>query len=450
MTRLRRTPRARRATVRARITRRGWTVVGAAGALVVAGRVFAAAECTAVGIAGILVVAVSVARVAFGRPPTQVLRRPEPRHPHVGDAARIDLLVTPSTRRGTAGYLLTEAVDGGRLQARFEVPSLRSGTAVRRAYRLPTERRGPAPVGPATATRSDAFGFAGGKRVVAEADTVLVRPRVFPIAAPTLGMGLHATSDDSDHNRARSPDAAGDFLSVRPYEVGDDPRRVHWAASARADDLMIRQDVAPRPGRTLVVLDTRAARPAPSAPSAPSAGRTGIDNETSDAPDVETTDEPFERAVEAAASVVTALQRVARPVECRTADGTPLTLTANDRSHRVLDRLALVTRTDADLLAALTTEPGHRAPELVVLVTAGHDHVTRAAIARFARRSATIAVVTGDRPGAPPDPLAAHRSGRTARAVVVDARREPFPTAWERATGLRGKGAAGAVTGSRA
>lgn len=386
------------------MTPRGWTVVGASVALAVAGRLLGADECTAVGIAGLLLVGVAVVWVRAGRAPVRVLRRPDPFTPHVGDPARIDVALTPTTRRGSAAFTLVEDVDGGRLQARFPVPGLRAGSAVRRAYRLPTERRGPTPVGPATAWRTDPFGCAQGRTVLAEAQTVIVRPRVFRIAAPDLGAGTRPAIEEHDHARARTPDAGGDFAAVRPYEVGDDPRRVHWPASARADELMVRQDVAPRPGRTLVVLDTRAFAVGHDAAAA------------------------FERAVEAAASVVTALQRAARPVECRTADGTPLTRSGSDRSHRVLDRLAVVAPGDADRVAALADD--HRAPEQVVLVTAAHDATTRAALARFSRRSATLLVVTADaEPGAPTT---------DARTVVVDARSTPFAAAWEATVGRSG------------
>ena len=408
MTGLRSLLRARRSADRIRVTPRGWTLVGAAVAMGVAGWVLGAVECSAVGVAGLLLVVAAVVWVRYGRAPLRVLRRPDPLAPHVGDHARIDVALTPTTRRGAAGFVLVEDVDGGRLQARFAIPRLRAGTAVRRAYRLPTERRGPAPVGPATAWRADPLGLARGRTVLAEAQSVIVRPRVFRIAPPDLGAGTRPAADQTDHARARTPDATGDFAAVRPYEVGDDPRRVHWAASARADELMVRQDVAPRPGRTLVVLDTRAFP----------AGHDGA--------------EAFERAVEAAASVVTALQRIARPVECRTANGTTLTRSGTDRSHRVLDRLAVVAPGDADLIAAQADDRGHHAPETVVLVTAAHDAVTRAAVAHFARRSATLCVVTGDT-----DPMLPDLSVRD-RTIVVDARAIPFPDAWERAVGRRG------------
>src|SRR3546814_16616002 len=64
---------------------------------------------------------------------------------------------------------------------------------------------------------------------------------------------------------ARQPNSLGrtgeDFYALRPYVVGDDLRRVHWPSSARHDELLIRQNELPWPGRTTVLLDVRKAAP---------------------------------------------------------------------------------------------------------------------------------------------------------------------------------------------
>ena len=72
--------------------------------------------------------------------------------------------------------------------------------------------------------------------------------RVYSIAPPVLGAGRRLAHDDDRSPRAAATDANGEFLAVRPYETGDDPRRVHWRSSARTDDLMVRQFEAPRRG----------------------------------------------------------------------------------------------------------------------------------------------------------------------------------------------------------
>ena len=94
------------------------------------------------------------------------------------------------------------------------------------------------------------------------------------------------------------PNALGrggeDFYALRAYVVGDDLRRVHWPATARHDELMVRQDELPWQGRTTVVIDDRA----------------GVH-----------TAESFERMISAAASILVAGTRRQDLVRLVTASG---------------------------------------------------------------------------------------------------------------------------------
>jgi uncharacterized protein (DUF58 family) len=49
-----------------------------------------------------------------------------------------------------------------------------------------------------------------------------------------------------------------EFYGLREYRVGDDLRRVHWASTARTDQLMIRQPENLLQGRLTVAVDLRA------------------------------------------------------------------------------------------------------------------------------------------------------------------------------------------------
>jgi uncharacterized protein (DUF58 family) len=49
-----------------------------------------------------------------------------------------------------------------------------------------------------------------------------------------------------------------DDQTVREYRDGDDLRRIHWPATARTGELMVRQEDRPAKRRAVVVLDTRA------------------------------------------------------------------------------------------------------------------------------------------------------------------------------------------------
>lgn len=384
------------------LTRRGWTVAGAAVGLLVGGRLLGADELGVLGLAALATLAGAAVWVGVTHTALAVRRDVDPGRLHVGDAARVDLTITAS--RTTPLVDLTEPIDDDRLRARFLLAPLHAGTFARPAYRLPTDRRGPLVLGPTTVARTDPLGLAHRDRVVADAETVLVRPRVHHIAPPVLGAGRRPTVDDTESPRAPAGDSGGEFLAVRPYEVGDDPRRVHWRSSARTDDLMVRQHVAPRRGHTLVVLDTRAPDPDLAAPVA---------------------DPGFERAVEAVASIVAALTRARRPVECVTTGGTVLADTGTD-PQRTLDRLATVTTGEPDLLDALARSRRPLPPELVIVVTAHADDAVRTARRVLARRTPSLLVVTGGEAGAD----ARTRGGAD---PVVDARTTPFPDAWRAA-----------------
>src|SRR5262245_8301184 len=238
-------------------TRRGWTIVGAAVGLLVGGRVLGADELSVLGLAGLALVLLSVVWVVAARPRLAVERRLDPPRLHVGDLARADLDCTPSGRQPTVLLELAESIDDGALRARFLLAPLTPGDTVSPAYRIPTDRRGRLALGPARAAVTDPLGLAHRGHAVAPREELLVRPRVHAIVPPTLGAGRRLVHDDDRSRRAAATDAAGEFLAVRPYETGDDPRRVHWRSSARSDDLMVRQFEAPRRGATLVVLDTR-------------------------------------------------------------------------------------------------------------------------------------------------------------------------------------------------
>lgn len=382
------------------LTRRGWTVAGAAVGLLAGGRLLGADELSVLGLAALAVLAGATIWAATTRPALRVRRRIEPVRLHVDDDARVDLTVVAT--RATPLVDVTDLIDHGRLRARFLLAPLRTGAATEPAYRLPTDYRGPLVLGPAMAVRTDPLGLAHRRRVVAPEETVLVRPRIHAIAAPALGAGQRHASQDAESPRAPADDAGGEFLAVRPYEVGDDPRRVHWPSSARADDLMVRQFVAPRRGHTLVVLDTRSAGP--------------------DAPE---TDAAFERAVEATASIIAALTRAGRPSECVTTGGTVLGAVGTD-PKRTIDRLATVMRNEPDLIDALARSRRTRPPELVVLVTATGDARVSAARAALARRTASVVVVTGG------EAAAAGRAGAHA-GPVIDARTVPLVDAWRAA-----------------
>ncbi len=84
---------------------------------------------------------------------------------------------------------------------------------------------------------------------------MLVTPEVEDLtrdANPGLGPGAGSS-------RARQLFRTGEeYYTMRPYQEGDDLRRIHWASVARTGQLMIRQDESSRRANGLVFFDNRA------------------------------------------------------------------------------------------------------------------------------------------------------------------------------------------------
>ena len=379
-----------RATVT--LTRRAWSLVGAAVGLVVGSYLLGSLEMLVIGVAALLLVAAAALWLATRRAPAlSVTRRARPDRLHVGTEGQVDVAVENVGERATPVLAATDWFDEGRRAARFLVPSLAPGATARAAYRIPTRRRGRYVVGPLDVARADPFGLAR-RRVggTGEAE-VVIRPRVHDIVAPVAVGGRVVADSEAPAARAVVSDLGDEFLTLREYEQGDDLRRVHWRATARTGDLMIRQDEARWRSRAAVVLDD--------------------DARAYDA-------DAFEVGVEAAASVVVRLVRLRRWVDVMTGSGEHLGR-GGDPRHDVVDRLATVgLREEHRLPGVLEQLRAQRRVDLVVVVLGDLRPEAARALQGLAGL-AVVAVLT--RPAA----LAPRSS-----LVVVDASRAPFATAW--------------------
>ncbi len=80
--------------------------------------------------------------------------------------------------------------------------------------------------------------FVAKKEVVTEAD-VVIGPATLPVELPE-GIG-DVTWAGEVRARPPRPGVGVDFLNIREYRPGDRVRRVHWRASARHDELFVRE-----------------------------------------------------------------------------------------------------------------------------------------------------------------------------------------------------------------
>jgi uncharacterized protein (DUF58 family) len=130
------------------------------------------------------------------------------------------------------------------------------GSRARLTYTLTPPRRGVFRIGPLAIAYSDPFGLAVGFMTIGGKDELIVTPHVTEL--PQSGVWLEAPDGS-----ARLVQAMGvgnsDDLMTREYRRGDALRRVHWRASARHGELMVRQEEQRAYPEATIVIDTREA-----------------------------------------------------------------------------------------------------------------------------------------------------------------------------------------------
>lgn len=237
------------------LTRTGWAVAAITVAGVVAGRLLGSLELFVLGATAGAVLVVAAAMAVAGRSAVRVHRHVRPSRVHAGNDAQVELSVTATGRRRCPAVAVTDRVAGTQ-RAQVMVGPLRPGGRAHGTYRLTTTHRGVLELGPLRVTTSDPFGLVAVTVADAATDTVVVLPAVNQVPAPP-----HRQADDplAGARRRRRWAGGDEFHALRPYATGDDLRSVHWPASARHDELVVRQHDQRWQGRTTVVLDTRAA-----------------------------------------------------------------------------------------------------------------------------------------------------------------------------------------------
>jgi uncharacterized protein (DUF58 family) len=142
----------------------------------------------------------------------------------------------PYVERG--GYVQALSALSGRSQVRWE-------------FELHCRRRGAYEIGPVELTSGDPFGFLVRRRVSQKRLSVIVYPRIQPLRQ--LGFPLSSGFGFALRRRALQEDSSR-AAGLRAYQHGDPLRRMHWKATARHAELLVRTfDPAASP-RLLLVL----------------------------------------------------------------------------------------------------------------------------------------------------------------------------------------------------
>ncbi len=244
------------------------------------------------------------------RPPLRIACTPARRRIPAGTPLAIGLRVSNGARRRTApsGEFIDDSADLP--GAVLSLPPLPSGAILEERYHLSTSRRGWRHVGPVWVEVTDPFGLARHRHRAAPRDRVLVWPRIEDLA------GFSETIEDATERRRRArivPGAETDLHSLRRYEPGDDPHRIHWPSSTRHQELLVRRFETVQRPETLLYLETDANAATP---------------------------EVFERMVSATAGLATLAAADAGSVRLMTRGGSEVRATGNPVP--ILDALAFV------------------------------------------------------------------------------------------------------------
>jgi uncharacterized protein (DUF58 family) len=206
---------------------------------------------------------------------------------------------------------------------------------------------------------------------------------------------------DREQPRVQSRiEPSGEFHTLREYVPGDDLRHVHWRSTARRGHLMMRQNEARRRTPVLVMLDVRP----------------GSHDRAS-----------FERAVEACASVVTAIERSARPVEVMLSTGQMIGTPGRRHLGTVMDELAIVEPHGPDRISAADSR--HRSGALVAIIgqTRPNDATALGVLVRDGGQIIAVESMPG---GA----ALSFRSRRIRRPLIVaNSADRPFTDSWNEA-----------------
>lgn len=178
-----------------------------------------------------------------------------PTHVPVGSTAQATLTVTNLAGGRTPTLLLREDVD-----PRLGMPvdrvleHVEAGGSRATSFTLEASQRGRFEIGPLSVTAVDPFGLVRLTRSFRATQSVLVVPRVHELEgsvdADRRGRGDRASSALSS--------GGNDDVIPREYRPGDDLRRIHWRASARGEELLVRREEQPWTRHATITVDLTA------------------------------------------------------------------------------------------------------------------------------------------------------------------------------------------------
>ena len=235
---------------------RGWGMVGAGVFALLLAQVMGRRDLLALGVFLIALPLIAVLGIRWLKPSFAVYREFSPASVQTESTTTVNLAV------GGSGF------PGGRVSMEEQLPPrfgeppqffypARTTTAAglsRYVYHLRSAKRGQFRIGPVTAEFSDPFGLSTHRHQLDGSDLLTVTPAAVELPDTTLTGARGNDGITATRQRANPSD---DDVMTREYRHGDPMRRVHWPATARHGQLMVRQEESVTTPEATIVLDSR-------------------------------------------------------------------------------------------------------------------------------------------------------------------------------------------------
>ena len=243
-------------TLRRSLTTRGAAFAGCGLVLVPSGVLLGQHDVTRIGVLLLALTAIALLLVRRHGLRLDVVRTASPARVSIDERSVVTVRIRNSEPTSSPVVMAEESIDyalGDR--PRFVLPSLRPGESHEVQYTVLSHTRGVHRIGPLGVRVRDPFGLTLRTAAVSGNAELVVLPRVVPLpGGRSLGSGI-GSEGSVPHMVALHGE---DDQTVREYRDGDDLRRIHWPATARTGDLMVRQEDRPAKRRAVVLLDCRA------------------------------------------------------------------------------------------------------------------------------------------------------------------------------------------------
>jgi uncharacterized protein (DUF58 family) len=377
------------------VTRFGWSLLVAAVALVAVAWRLDWVVLAVVGAGALGFVAVALVFLVWPVQ-LQVTREIQPRR--VGRTAEALAYFDIANGGRLPAPSVTASQTFGELEVRLVLPRLAPRQRAVRTLRLPTDRRGIYDIGALETTRADPLRIVRRAWRYGEPDELWVFPRLLPLKPIPTGLTRPMEGVASD----TAPQGSITFHRLREYEVGDDIRLVHWKSTARTGTLMVRHNIDTSQPFSVVLLDLRP----------------GL-----------YTEESFELALDATASVIAASTAGRSPVQLRTTAGHRIGGPSNRSADPLLDRLITI-EPDAvgSMEEELTLLRSEKGGTLLTVITGAVDQGELVGMARLRRRFRRVLVLgIGD-----PDRTGLAGASAAGVGAVAVSTGEEITSAWNR------------------